>query len=119
MGLLPVHVPLTQRSVCVHELPSLQLVPSGAAGFEQVPLAGLQVPAAWHWSAAEQTIGLVPLHAPLWHVSVCVQALPSLHVVPFGTAPWPHVPSGLHVSSVHGFPSSHPLAAQVAASSAS
>jgi len=34
----------------VHALssPSLQAVPSAFAGFEQTPLAGLQVPASWH-----------------------------------------------------------------------
>ena len=45
---LPEQVPFWQVSLCVQELPSLQLVPLGALGFEQLPVAGLQVPAAWH-----------------------------------------------------------------------
>ena len=69
-------------SVCVHALPSLQVVPFGKAGFEHAPVAVLQVPAAWHWSAALQTTGFVPTHVPAWHVSVWVHASPSLQVVP-------------------------------------
>src|SRR3989441_7020734 len=63
---------------------SLQLVPSGAFGFEHVPVAVLQVPATWHWSSAVQTTGLEPAQVPFWQVSVWVQALPSLQAVPFG-----------------------------------
>ena len=33
-------------------------VPFGLAGFEQTPVAGLHVPAAWHWSGAVQVTGL-------------------------------------------------------------
>jgi hypothetical protein len=47
-GFAPVHVPPVQLSVCVHASPSLQLVPLGAAGFEQRPVSGSHVPAAWH-----------------------------------------------------------------------
>ena len=43
MGFDPVHTPLTHVSVCVHGLPSSQaMLP--ATGFEQTPVAGLQVP---------------------------------------------------------------------------
>jgi hypothetical protein len=45
-GLAPTHAPAWQVSDCVHALPSLQVVPSGAAGVEQPPVAGLHVPAA-------------------------------------------------------------------------
>src|SRR5438445_3415424 len=83
-GWLPVQVPLWQVSVCVQALPSLHAVPSAFAGFEHVPLAGSQVPAMWHWSEAEQTTALLPVHTPLSQVSVWVQALPSLHAVPSG-----------------------------------
>ena len=86
MGLAPAHAPAWQVSVCVHALPSVQAVPSGASGFEQVPLAGLHVPASWHWSLAEQTTGLAPAHVPAWQVSVCVQALPSVQAVPLGAS---------------------------------
>jgi hypothetical protein len=81
-GLEPVQVPFWQASVWVHALPSLQVVPLDAVGFEQAPVLGLHVPAVWHWSLAVHVTGFEPAHAPLWHVSVCVHALPSLQVVP-------------------------------------
>src|SRR2546425_263170 len=81
-GLEPVQVPDWHVSVWVHALPSLQLVPSVAFGFEQVPVAGLQVPATWHWSLAVQTTGLEPVQVPDWQVSLWVHALPSVQVVP-------------------------------------
>jgi len=62
------------------ELP--QIVWSGFAGLEQVPSAGLQVPALWQLSEAVQVLGLLPAQVPLWQVSVWVQALLSLQVVP-------------------------------------
>jgi len=43
-----VHVPLWHVSLTVQNSPSLQLVPFGAAGLEQVPVVGLHVPATWH-----------------------------------------------------------------------
>ena len=49
------------------------------------------------------TTGFDPVHTPVWHVSVCVHALPSLHAVPFGAAgfeqapvPELHVPATWH-----------------------
>ena len=101
-GLLPVHVPAWQVSVCVHASPSLQLVPLAAVGFEHVPLVGSHVPAAWHWSLAEHVTGFDPVHVPLWQESVCVHALPSLHVVPsltLGLVHWPV--DGLHTAPWH------------------
>jgi hypothetical protein len=42
--------------------------------------------------------GFVPVHVPPWQVSVCVQALPSLHAVPFAAGGFEHWPlDGLHV----------------------
>ena len=79
----PVHTPIWQVSVCVQALPSLHVDPSAFDGFEHTPVALLQTPATWHWSEAEQVTGLDPVHKPLWQVSVCVQALPSLHADPF------------------------------------
>lgn len=81
-GFDPVHVPVRQTSDWVHAFPSLQLVPSVTGGFEQ-PEVGLHVPAEWHWSLAVHRSGLLPVHVPAWHASVCVHALPSSHVVPF------------------------------------
>ena len=91
-GLEPVQTPVWHVSVCVQALPSLQAVPFGALGFEHVPVAGLHVPATWHWSRAVHVTGLEPVQTPVWHVSVCVQALPSLHAVPFGAAGFEHRP---------------------------
>jgi len=81
-GLLPVHVPLWQASVRVQALASLQAVPSAFAGLLHVPLAVLHIPTSWHWSLAVHTTGLPPVQLPVWQVSVRVQALPSLQVVP-------------------------------------
>ena len=43
---------------------SLQAVPLAAFGFEQTPVAVLQVPEVWHWSLAVQTTGFDPVHTP-------------------------------------------------------
>ena len=49
-------------------------------------------------AGAVQTTGLAPAHMPVWQVSVCVQALPSLQAVPLGAFGFEHVPfAGLHV----------------------
>src|SRR5439155_17248026 len=81
-GLAPTQLPFWQVSVCVQASPSLQAVPLVLfVGAEHMPVAGLQVPGSWHWSAV-QTTGLAPTQLPFWQVSVCVQALPSLQAVP-------------------------------------
>src|SRR2546425_981769 len=88
-------------SVCVQALPSLHDVPSTAFGFEQAPLAGLQVPATWHWSLAAQVTGFAPVQTPAWPVSGCVQALPSLHDVPSTAFGFEQAPlAGLQVPSL-------------------
>ena len=92
------HVPLRQLSLCVHALPSSHPVPSATAGFEQAPVAGLHVPAAWHWSLALHVTGLLPVQLPDWQLSLCVHALPSLQAVPLATCGFEHAPvAGLHV----------------------
>jgi hypothetical protein len=96
------HVPAWQLSPELQRFPSSQTVPSAARGdAEQLPVAGLQVPARWHWSCAAQTTRFAPVQAPAWQVSVCVQASPSLHVVPFGWLPSAGhaVDEPLHVSA--------------------
>jgi len=45
-------------------LPSVQALPLGFAGFEHVPVAGLHVPGAWHWSGVGQTTAFVPVQTP-------------------------------------------------------
>ena len=82
----------------MQRFPSLHVVPFAAAGFEQVPVLGLQVPATWHWSLAVHDTGFDPTQVPLWHESVSVQALPSLHDAPLAAAGLEQVPvDGLHV----------------------
>jgi hypothetical protein len=44
-GFEPEQVPLWHVSVWVHALPSLQVVPFDAVGFEQAPVLVLHVPA--------------------------------------------------------------------------
>jgi hypothetical protein len=108
-GFDPVQVPVWHVSVCVHAFPSVHDVPSDAGGFEQAPVLGVHVPATWHWSLAVQVTGLPPVQAPLWQVSVCVHALPSLQVVPFAATGFEqtpvvvlHVPTAWHWSlAVH------------------
>ena len=97
-GFVPMHAPLAHASVCVHASASLQLAPSGFGGLEHAPVAGLQVPAVWHWSCAAQVRGAPLLHVPVWQLSPCVQALPSLHGAPFGCGGFEHTPvDGFHV----------------------
>jgi hypothetical protein len=97
-GFDPVQTPAWQVSFCVQALPSLQAVPLGKAGLEHMPVAGLQVPAAWHWSLAVQTTGVPLVQTPAWQVSFWVQALPSLQAVPLGWAGLEHMPvAGLQV----------------------
>src|SRR5438067_711014 len=79
-------MPAAQVSVCVQALPSLHRAPLGLAGLLQTPVAGLQAPTVWHWSAAVHTTGLAPTQAPAAQVSVCVQALPSSHGAPLSLA---------------------------------
>src|SRR2546427_304459 len=85
-GLAPTQAPASQVSVCVQALPPLHGAPLGLAGLLQMPVAGSQAPAVWHWSAAVQATGLAPTQAPASQVSVCVQALPSSHGAPLGLA---------------------------------
>src|SRR3989338_8770376 len=82
-GLLPMHVPAWHVSVWEHALPSLHPDPSGFAGSPQSPVAGSQVPAAWHWSLATQVFRFAPTQVPFWHESTCVHALLSSQARPF------------------------------------
>src|SRR5439155_394205 len=75
-----------QLSLRVHASWSSHAVPFGLAAFEHVPVAGLQVPASWHWSCAVQVTGFAPVQVPAWQVSVRVQAPPSVQAGPLGLA---------------------------------
>src|SRR5437867_1353023 len=83
-GFDPAQTPAWHVSVWVQAFASLHAVPFALFGFEQRPVPVLQTPASWHWSLAVQTTGFDPVQTPAWHVSVCVQAFPSLQGVPFG-----------------------------------
>src|SRR5205823_13637794 len=74
-GFVPTQAPAAQASVCVHALPSVQGVPSALVGLLQVPVAGLQAPAVWHWSEAVHPTGFVRTRTPAAQKSVCVQTL--------------------------------------------
>src|SRR5438552_2607725 len=76
-GFVPTQAPDWQVSLGVQSLPWSQGVPLDLTGLLQAPVAGLQVPAEWHWSEAVHTTGFVPTQAPPWQVSLCVQSLPS------------------------------------------
>jgi hypothetical protein len=91
-GFAPVHAPAWHVSSCVQALPSSQADPSAFAGFEHAPVAESQTPTSWHGSEAAQTTGFDPVQVPAWHVSVCVQALPSLQAAPSAFAGVEHVP---------------------------
>src|SRR5438477_346598 len=85
----------SQRSPLSHAVPLV------LAGSEHAPVAGLQVPAVWHWSEAVQTTGSLPVHTPPSQVSVRVQASPSLHAVPSAFAGFEHIPlAGSHVPAM-------------------
>lgn len=88
----PVQTPSAHNSAPLQMLPSEQAVPSGAAGFEHSPLVESQVPARWQESLAEQITGVEPLHAPAWHESAFVQALPSSHAVPLAAVGFEQLP---------------------------
>ncbi len=100
-GLAPMQRPPRQVSLRVHGLLSLQAVPSGALGFVQVPVDGSHDPARWHGSEAVQRTGLAPVHVPDRQVSFCVQAFPSLQLVPSGALGFEQVPvAGLQAPAV-------------------
>jgi len=99
------HAPPEQASPTVHALPSVQELPSDFDGLPHVPVRLSHVPTSWHWSLAVQTTGLLPLHAALWQVSVCVQALPSSQASVFATNLQPLPVS--HESVVQTLPSVH------------
>jgi hypothetical protein len=103
-GFDPVQMPLWHVSVWVQASPSLQELPFAFTRLEQTPVAGLQLPAKWHVSLAVQTIGLDPVQAPDWQVSVWVHALPSSQAVPFALVGFEQTPvAGEHVPTVwHG-----------------
>src|SRR5689334_16310611 len=117
-GFVPEQMPAWQVSVCVQALPSLHATPSVAAGFEHTPVAGLHVPATWHWSWAVHKTGFVPVQVPAWQLSICVQPFASLQATPsalFGFEQAPvtesHVPATWHWSCAEHTTGSVPVQA--------
>src|SRR5882672_9829723 len=94
-ALPPVHRPAWQVSFCVQAWPSSHEVPSAAGGLEHAPVAGSQVPAAWHWSWAVHVTPVqsgTPAQTPPVQTSLLVSVSPSLHAVPSATGRLEHWP---------------------------
>ena len=88
---VPTQTPCWQLSFCVQGLPSLQGALFSLGGEEHAPVAGSQVPATWHWSAAMQVLTL-PTQEPAWQVSCRVQGAPSSQEVLSAFAGLEHCP---------------------------
>jgi len=65
-------------------VPAAHTLPFPLTGVEQTPDAGSHTPVVWQSFAGVQLTGSAPTQAPLWHVSVWVQAFRSSHGAPFG-----------------------------------
>ena len=94
------HTPPWHVSLWVQASPSLHAAPSTFGGLEQAPVAGSHTPAAWQTLGIGQTTAFWPVQTPPWQVSVCVQALPSLHAVAFGFAGFEQPVTGSHVPTL-------------------
>jgi hypothetical protein len=70
-----VQTPAWQLDVAVHASLSLHDAPFTFGGLEQAPVSAPHAPASWHWSEAEQLIGLAPVHFWFWQLDVPEQAL--------------------------------------------
>ena len=107
----PAHMPERHVSGSVPALPSLHVAPSPLFGFEQMPVPVSHVPATWHWSTGEHVTGLLPLHLPASHLSVCVHLSPSVQVAPSLPAVKTQPVAPSHESTVHGLLSSQVMSA--------
>ena len=97
----PVQTPALHESAWVQAFPSVQAEPSGCVGFEQAPVAGSHVPAAWQASRGAQGFTAPPAQTPALHESAWVQAFPSVHAAPSGCVGFEQAPvTGLHVPAV-------------------
>src|SRR2546427_187759 len=85
-GLAPPQAPASQVSVCVQALPALHGAPLVFFLMIRRPPGSTLLPSTTLFRAAVHTRGLAPTQAPASQVSVCVQALPSLHGAPLGLA---------------------------------
>ena len=99
----PLQAPPWQVSARVQALPSSHAAPFGCGvAAAQTPDCGVHTPAAKQGIAgAGQTTGFDPAQTPAAHVSVWVQPLPSLHIVPSGFAGYAQRPvGGAHVPAL-------------------
>jgi hypothetical protein len=87
---VPTQDPLRHMSIEQGFCPP-HFAPSGATGYEQVPVAGSQLPARWHASGGAQTTAC-PEQIPEWQALFAVHRLPSSHDVPSGPAAYKQVP---------------------------
>jgi hypothetical protein len=91
-GVPAVQTPLSHESPVVQTLGVLHEVPSGTLGLLHAPVAGLHVPAEWHWSRATQRTALLPTQLPApSHAYVSLHKLLPKQVAPLGVGA--HVPS--------------------------
>jgi hypothetical protein len=97
-------------SLSVHALPSEHTVPFVIATFAQTPVVVLQASVV-HVLPSLQSFAVPAVQVPDLHVSLIVQAFPSVQVVPSADAGLEQLPvAGSHRSSVHGFVSAQFLA---------
>jgi hypothetical protein len=101
----PTHAPPAQASLVVQRLPSSQVLPFAFAGFEHIPVPGLQTPASWHWSCAVQTTGVWTQPVSVLQLSI-VQRSVSWQSTGGNTHPL----AGLQLFSVHALLSSQVMA---------
>jgi hypothetical protein len=99
-GVPAVQLPDWQVSAPLQTFPSAQAVPF-ATGVVVHPVAGTQLSVVQTLPSL-QTSGVPALHAPPWQVSAPLQALPSVHDVPFATATCWQPRTGSQVSVVQG-----------------
>jgi hypothetical protein len=98
-----VQAPLWHLSVPLQTLASAHEVPLGTGAFEQ-PVDGLQLSVV-QTLASLQERGVPAVHPPLWQISAPLQALASLHEVPFRTGACSQPKTGSQVSVVQGLAS--------------
>src|SRR5438552_1278666 len=91
-------LPLSHTSPTVHASSSVHVLPLALAGLEHAPVAGLHVPASWHWSCATHGTGFPAPQCPASHMSPTVHASPSSQAVPSSMSGLEQTPvDGSHV----------------------
>src|SRR5438093_607598 len=91
-------VPAWHASLTVQASSSLHALPLALAGLEHAPVAGLHVPASWHWSCATHGTGFPAAQCPASHMSPTVHASASSQAVPSSMSGLEQTPvDGSHV----------------------